>query len=377
MAAKAQPAKPTQGGTASMIKLAKSINKKMSYKLYLPVITILCAFFALYTPIGYRRLEEKNYPSNTIDMNGENTYPEGEFPKEYAKVDPYTSFLLSEASGNCYNYYNYYSQEGNTIDETLFNENNRILSDIREGKFEYYISLFKFYQLHKNYDLEKSAISILAKSENFQPSELLSYIEKSYLNKINETVADGHIEKAKKLIGLAYSRLYTFDPLPLDNVEYGDRVIIDKILLFNMLFNDPRLLLGDKKYLINYINLIETDFKYDYHKYLKIVVKQNYPSDISKYFIALNSFYDKKFEEAYKLFEYISNNSPNIPLSNLSKILQIRCIFWSQKQEQLKWLDHQSALSKMKEISENILKSSLKSDVPCYLDTLGSTDKIE
>lgn len=339
--------------------------------IYITTILAISIFLYFKSDDKGSLLYKKNYPEgNSVKENIESIPPQ-----EYPYFDYHSTILLNQAENNQYSFEDYdigfYKYKEGML------ENSSVIKDIVEDRIFFTVEgLCKFMQLNKRYDIEYDILKQISKRSDILEhfSEYIYYIESSYIRNVPRLVNQGLILKARALVGLAYERLYLVDTPPLYFVEFGDRVIIDKILLYNMIFNDPRLVYSsDNAILKDYVNLIESEFKsyQNYEKYYKKVFFRRYPIDITNYFYGLQKFYDKDYKNSYDIFTENSLSSPNMPLSHLSQLLCARVLYWSLKESNLSsWKDKDDVILTLKEMENERFNRNYISDISFYRDSI-------
>lgn len=336
------------------------------------IILIVLSFLYIFFSIDRAKenVIAQNY-SGKIDLE---IFIAGSSMEDIPSYSPDFNNVLTLADRNSYDFKDYSMNSLYPLNVDYSKLNPRSVEIIGEREFRSIFGMAKYLQMNREFDLELDLFRNASKEADFKNyvHEYLTFIEYSYLNNIPRLVKVNQILEARKMAGYAYQRMLLIDTPPMYFINIGDRAIIDRILLYNMIFNDPRVLLSEPAVLKSYVDLLESEFRVraGYKEHLEKIRKNYYPVDVAEYFLALDDFYKKDYQSAFNRYSKISTESPNVPLSHLAILMKARTLFWAFKHDRYSWTTIDEIVIQLDSIEDQEFLKTLKSDISYYRDTI-------
>lgn len=215
-------------------------------------------------------------------------------------------------------------------------------------------------------DLEKNEYYDFIYSQTNHRIDLLEYLDNILINSAIESLINYQIDGAKWMIDRAWKVIITSN-----DFDYRIKDSVDRIILLKTILDNPYEVYVDlNKYLFLMV-ISNKKFNEEYIKKLNNINGSSYFNDLKTYWQAVHLFRKQKFGVAKDKVSSLLNNTNNKYLSELSWLLNARCIFWEAVEQ--KKQKNKTYVDKSIRILEKIKVNSIynyKEDIEHYINTL-------
>lgn len=243
------------------------------------------------------------------------------------------------------------------------------LEKVCKDDFSFYqeqVILMVYYSLIGEHKKEFERAEKRMESIPDDPNPLLNYINSYYLDDIKNQLINGELYEARRNAGIAYTLYNLTDLSPAESRP----TIATKVILYNCLFNDPRLVLNSKD-LIRLINIFDDlDYK-NLNSFKATYEEEKMYEDFVAYISGVIFFQDQQYEEAIKKMNHVIRISKNIPLKEVAALMIGRSIFWQYHENKNKTKNQKSRVeSELNKILPKLKKDSFKEDILTYISEI-------